>query len=86
MSDNHPVSLVKIGAVSAAIFKNEGSNGSFHTATIERTYKDGDEWKTTTSYGTKDLAILGAVAQLALGMCIELDAAEGGEGRLEEAA
>jgi len=86
MSDNHPVSRIKIGAVSAAIFKNEGANGSFHTATTERTYKDGDEWKTTTSYGIKDLAALAAVAQQALGKCLELDNAEDEDRGLEEAA
>lgn len=86
MAVNSPVARIKIGAVSAAIFKNEGEKGVFHTATIERSYKDGDDWKTTTSYGTKDLATLAAVAQQAVGKCLEFDEAEHDEEGLEEAA
>lgn len=79
MADNSPVARVKIGGVSAAIFRNEGEKGAFHTATIERSYKDGDDWKTTNSFGTKDLAALSAVSQEALSKCLEFDAAENEE-------
>ena len=68
-----PVARIKIGGVSAAIFRNEGEKGAFHTATIERSYKDGDDWKTTNSFGTKDLAALSAVSQQATAKCLELD-------------
>ncbi len=70
---NHPVARIKIGGVSAAIFRNEGEEGAFHTATIERSYKDGDEWKTTNSFGTKNLAALSAVSQQATAKVLELD-------------
>ena len=81
MTDNSPVARIKIGGVSASIFRNEGENGPFHTASIERSYKDGEDWKTTNSYGTKDLAALSAVSQQATAKCLELDQEE-----LDEAA
>lgn len=81
-----PVARIKIGGVSAAIFKNEGEKGVFHTATIERSYKDGNEWKTSNSSGTKDLAALSAVSQQAIAKCLEFDEAENAEDKLDEAA
>ena len=75
----HPVVRIKICGVSAAIFKNEGEKGPFHTATIGRSYKDGDLWKTTNSFGTKDLAALSAVSEQATVKCLELDEDERNE-------
>ena len=86
MTKNSPVARFKIGGVSAAIFQNDGEHGPFHTATIERSYKDGDEWKTSNSFGTKDLAALAAVSQHALGTCLELDGAGEADDDLDEAA
>lgn len=61
-----PVERLRIGAGSASIFKNDSSNRSFfHTVNIERSYKDGDEWKTTSSYDLKSLSHLYTVAHLA---------------------
>jgi hypothetical protein len=72
-----PVERIRIGAVSASIFKNESTNGPFHTVSIERRYKDdSDEWKSTSSYDLKSLSHLSAVAQLAIGKIAELDGAE----------
>ena len=86
MANNSPVDRIQIGGVTASIFKNIGSNGVFHTASIERTYKKDGEFETTNSYGIKDLAALSALAQQALGKCLDLDGAGEADDELEEAA
>ncbi|MCY3758886.1 MAG: hypothetical protein OXG96_14285 [Acidobacteria bacterium] len=62
-----PVAEVRIRAVKAIIWKNETQAGIRHNATfsLSRLYKDGDEWKSTTSFGREDLLLLAKVADLA---------------------
>ena len=47
MANAKPVAEVRIGAIKAAIWKNEAGNSTRHNVTFQRIYKDGDEWKTT---------------------------------------
>ncbi len=86
MANNSPVDRIQIGGVTASIFKNTGSNGTFHTASIERTYKKDGEFETTNSYGIKGLAALTAVSIQATAKCLELDGAGEADDELEEAA
>ena len=46
-----PIFKVSYGRVSAAIWENQGKDGVFQTVSFERTFKDGDEYKSTSSYG-----------------------------------
>ena len=46
-----PVHKVRIGFVTAAIWKND----TFYNVTVSRSYKDGDEIKDTDSLGAGDL-------------------------------
>lgn len=48
---NQPVQRFRIGAVTAAVWKNDG----FHSVTLERSYKEGDDWKQTHQLGAGDL-------------------------------
>ena len=60
-----PIDRLRIGALTASIWENQGANGEgkFYTARIERRYQDGDgNWKTTHSFGRNHLL---AVAKLA---------------------
>ena len=59
-----PVSEVRIGAVKASIWQNETQAGIRHNATFSRLYKDGDDWKSTSSFGREDLLLLAKVANL----------------------
>jgi hypothetical protein len=43
------------GGLKLAIWKNDGEHGLFYTATATRSYKDGDQWKETTSFHHQDL-------------------------------
>jgi hypothetical protein len=49
--NNQPVQRFRIGAVTAAVWKND----SFFSVTLQRSYKDGDEWKNTDQLGPGDL-------------------------------
>ena len=50
-----PVKKFRIGFVQAAIWKNDSTNSSFYTVTLQRSYKDGDEYKNTDQLGSSDL-------------------------------
>ena len=56
---------VRLGRIKAAIWANETDNGVRHNVTITRLYKDGDEWKTSTSFGREELPLVAKVADLA---------------------
>jgi hypothetical protein len=68
-----PVHEVRIGLVKAAVWRNEGSSGAWHSVSFERIYKDGDDWKSTSSFGRDDLLVLAKVADLAHTWIIEHD-------------
>jgi hypothetical protein len=50
-----------LGAVKAAVWKNDTDNGVRYNTTFSRLYKDGDEWKNTDSFGRGDLLVLAKV-------------------------
>jgi hypothetical protein len=60
-----PVHEVRLGRIRAAIWENETQNGTRHNVTISRLYKDGDDWKDSTSFGRDDLPLVEKVAALA---------------------
>jgi len=60
-----PAHEVRMGRIRAAIWENETANGTRHNVTISRLYKDGDEWKDSTSFGRDDLPLVEKVASLA---------------------
>ena len=59
-----PIHEVRIGAIKAAIWKNDTSNGVRYNTTFSRLYKDreDDQWKSTDSFGRDDLLVLAKVA------------------------
>ena len=63
--DNKPVHEVRLGVVKAAIWANETEYGVRHNVTFQRLYKDGDDWKTTDSFGRDELPLVAKVADLA---------------------
>lgn len=48
---NKPAKKFRLGFLEAAVWQNDG----FFTVTLSRTYKDGDEYKSTDSLGHGDL-------------------------------
>ncbi|BBO34272.1 hypothetical protein [Lacipirellula parvula] len=59
---NKPVHTVRIGAVSASVFLNDGKDGAkFPSAIIRRSYKTEGGFKDSSSYGGRHLNELAAV-------------------------
>ena len=53
-----PVHTVRFGAIKAAVWLNETSVGPIHNVTVSRSYRDGETWKDTGSFGYDDLLLL----------------------------
>ncbi|MFK7737000.1 MAG: hypothetical protein AB8B50_13275 [Pirellulaceae bacterium] len=49
----------------ADIWENESQHGSRHNVTLSRLYRDGEEWKDSTSFGRDDLLLVAKVADQA---------------------
>jgi hypothetical protein len=60
-----PVHEVRLGRVKAAIWANQTEQGIRHNVTIARIYKDGNEWKTSHSFGRDELPLVQKVADIA---------------------
>lgn len=60
-----PVYEVRLGRVRAAIWENDTQNGTRHNVTVSRLYKDGDNWKDSTSFGRDDLPLVAKVVDTA---------------------
>jgi hypothetical protein len=48
--------------VTAAVWENPVADGLMHTVTFDRTYRAGEEWRTSTSFAGRDLISLAKVA------------------------
>ena len=57
-----PVHEVRLGRIRAAVWENETPSGKRHNVTFSRLYKDGEQWKDSTSFGRDDLPLLAKVA------------------------
>ena len=55
-SGKGPVHEVRFGRIKAAVWENSTENGVRHNVTISRIYKDGNQWKDSTSFGRDDAA------------------------------
>ena len=72
MTNPQPVAEVRIGRVKAAIWQNGTEGRTRHNITFSRLYKDGEQWKTTQSFGNNDLLELAKVADQAHSRIFEL--------------
>ena len=65
-SPNRPVYEIKLGRIRASIWAN-GSDGknTWFNVSFARLYRDGDEWKTTSSFGRDDLPLVSKAAEMA---------------------
>ena len=64
-----PEKSFRVGAISASVFVNEAKGKAkepFRSVTLERRYKDGNQWKTSNSFTLNDLPTAIAVLQLAM--------------------
>lgn len=63
-SKQKPVHEIRLGRIKATIWENDTDNGTRYNVAVSRLYKDGDEWKQTTSFGRDDLPLVAKVADL----------------------
>ena len=79
MATPKPVTEVRIGRVKATIWRNGAEEHSRHNVIFSRLYKDGDQWKSTQSFGRNDLLVLAKVADQAHSRIFELSQEEAPE-------
>lgn len=60
-----PVHEIRLGRIRAAIWANNTQNGTKHNVTVSRLYKDGDDWKDSSSFGRDDLPLVSKVVDQA---------------------
>ena len=60
-----PKHAIRVGAVQAAIWENDGEKGPFHTVTLTRRYKAGENWKRSSSFSSRELFALKTVVNQA---------------------
>ncbi len=65
MANQKPIAEVRTGSIKATIWKNATENGARFNVTFDRLYKDGDKWKSTSTFGRDDLLLLAKVADQA---------------------
>ena len=63
--ENQPAHEVRMGRIKATLWANPTENGTYYNVTLTRLYKEGDNWKTSESFGRDDLPLLAKVANLA---------------------
>ena len=66
-----PIHEIRFGAIKAAIWENETVNGTRHSVTFSRIYKDGDQWKRAESFRRDELLVVAKVADQAHTWIIE---------------
>lgn len=63
---SRPAESLREGPLKAAIWRNEGQNGDYHTVTVARSYKDKDgNWRDTSSFRAQDMLGLSELARRA---------------------
>ena len=62
-----PVETIRLRGISASVFENVSDDGktTFHKVSLQRTYRQGDEWKNTQSLSRDDLPIAAMLLQKA---------------------
>jgi hypothetical protein len=65
MNKTQPVHEIRLGAVKVAIWENATRNGTLFNVTVQRLYRDDDQWKHSDSFGRDDLLLLAKLADQA---------------------
>jgi hypothetical protein len=76
-SGNKPVKVFCLRSVKVSVFENRVAGDqptAFYKTAVQRIYKDGEEWKTTTSLGRDDLPVVRLLLQRAWEFILETEA------------
>jgi hypothetical protein len=77
---NKPVQIFRLRGVKVSVFENHAQEAVFHKVTVQKIYREGEEWKTSTSLGRDDIPI----ARLLMGQAWEFILTREAGGRREE--
>ncbi len=58
MEGRKPVHTIRYGRIKVTIWANQGLNGVWHNVQVSRSYRDGDDWKQSDSFGRDDLLLV----------------------------
>ncbi len=72
---SRPVRTFRLKGVKASVFENKTEQGAYHKVSLQRVYRDGEEWKTTQSLGRDDLPVARLLLQRAWEFILESEAA-----------
>lgn len=62
---NKPAHKIRAGAIEISVWKNDGDKGPWYSVTASRSYKQGEEWKQSDSFGQDDLLMLAKLIDMA---------------------
>ena len=81
--NNKPVYKSEFWPVSAAVWRNQSNDGksTWYSVTLERTYKDNDEWKSTGNLNRDDLLLAGKALNQAHSWICSTEAKERAESK-----
>ena len=69
MAKSKPTKVYRIGSVSGSIFEHvvdgDGGKRTVRSVSLQRSYKDGEEWKYSSSFGIAELPVAMRVLELA---------------------
>ena len=65
-ANNRPAHEITLGRIRATIWANRSKRDDvWYSVSISRSYRDGEVWKETTSFGRDDLPLVSKAAELA---------------------
>ena len=83
-----PVESFRLCGVSVSVFENVAKVGdrerTFHKVSLQKRYRDGDDWKSTASLGRDDLPIAELLLKKAWQYILEAEATRGKDDSEEE--
>ena len=78
-----PAKVFRRRGITVSVFANpteiDGRTVSFHKVTVQRTYRDGNEFKTTTAFGRDDLPIVSLLVGQAWEFILDAESGRGSD-------
>ena len=78
-----PAKVFRRRGIAVSVFANttevDGRRVSYHKVTIQRTYRDGNEFKTTTSFGRDDLPVVRLLISQAWEFILDAESSRGSD-------
>lgn len=65
MSKNQPAHEIRLASIKATVWSNSDGGRSWFSISLSRSYRDGDQWKDTTSFRRDDLPLVSKASEMA---------------------